>query len=295
MIAQAQPAAQAAESSIRVLAWAGGVATTVAGSWISSKVHLYYEEKKAHLQEIKTKVLDPLRTGLDEHFRPLVGNIQPNVVVEPGAPTLFDEQAKSTEETNESADLLIGRSPAARVFAGVDDALLEDAKRNHFTEQLSSLDTFLGNWRSYTGDCYAWVGGMAREIRMRSGLPPFAPSRKQEQWVESTYVMQFRTAVFVYKRLFRLHAPALRVNVSTNSDLSRIDGEGTALAFGRTAEIEALIRLIDELGESQRQVAAELQTRLVTLQKEFHEVIRKLNYAAASRRLHNGCDLVTFW
>lgn len=48
------------ESLVRLLFAVGGVVTgvasTVVGSWISSKIHVYHENRRVHLEEIKQKV-----------------------------------------------------------------------------------------------------------------------------------------------------------------------------------------------------------------------------------------------
>ena len=49
-----------------------GVASTVVGSWISSKIHVYHENRKVHLDEIKQKVLVPLKETLTEKYAALV-------------------------------------------------------------------------------------------------------------------------------------------------------------------------------------------------------------------------------
>ena len=49
-------ASPSVESLVRLLIWVGGVAATVVGSWASSKIHVYQESRKAHLEDIKQKV-----------------------------------------------------------------------------------------------------------------------------------------------------------------------------------------------------------------------------------------------
>jgi hypothetical protein len=64
------------ESLVRWLFAVGGiitgVASTVAGSWISSKIHVYHENRNAHLEEIKQKVLIPISDVLAGDFARLV-------------------------------------------------------------------------------------------------------------------------------------------------------------------------------------------------------------------------------
>jgi hypothetical protein len=47
------------ESLVRLLIYVGGAATTLVGSWASSKIHVYQESRKAHLEDIKQKVCSP--------------------------------------------------------------------------------------------------------------------------------------------------------------------------------------------------------------------------------------------
>ena len=60
------------ESLFRLLAFVTGVTSTVIGSWISSKIHVYHENRKVHLEEIKQKVLVPIRQNLADNYAALV-------------------------------------------------------------------------------------------------------------------------------------------------------------------------------------------------------------------------------
>ena len=103
----------------RLLAFIGGAASTVVGSWISSKIHVYYEQRKAHLDDLKEKVLIPLRTSL-QGLRSKVFHLTPVVFVEMAAATHFDEKAKATEEPTEQGDVLVAAFPGAKVFGLLD-------------------------------------------------------------------------------------------------------------------------------------------------------------------------------
>ena len=65
------PVAPTAKS---LLIYVGGVVTTIFGSWVSGKLRVYDDSRKAHLDDIKQKVLIPLRDGLLEHYGPLVSH-----------------------------------------------------------------------------------------------------------------------------------------------------------------------------------------------------------------------------
>jgi len=77
-----------------LLIWVLGAATTALGAWIASKIHIYHESRKAHLEDIKSKVLVPVRDGLQK-FRPLVFHSEPVVTVNYG-PKEYREDAALT-------------------------------------------------------------------------------------------------------------------------------------------------------------------------------------------------------
>jgi hypothetical protein len=87
MLAQHQTPAYLIEWLVRLLVFIGGVASTVVGSWVSNKIRVCHDERKAHRDDLKKQVLVPLHEGLHRHFRPLVFNLKPVVFVAIGAPT----------------------------------------------------------------------------------------------------------------------------------------------------------------------------------------------------------------
>ena len=54
--------------SIKALYYVGGVATTVVGSLLSSKIRIYHDARNAHRDELKQKVLEPLWKNLASHY-----------------------------------------------------------------------------------------------------------------------------------------------------------------------------------------------------------------------------------
>lgn len=275
---------------VRLLAFIGGVVSTVAGSWISSKIHVYHDNRKAHLDDLKQRVLVPLRNGLEKHFRPLVFHQVPVVFVQLDATTQFDEKAKATEEPGKRGEVILGAFPSAAVFASLDSALLEDAKNGHFRNQLSEVDKFIRDWVAYAAECHRWVLKISREILTKSALPTYPPLPGPGF---SPYVMNHRLAVFVYMRLFRLPTTALRLEDLDNS--STLSGGSGTLALGSKTQVENVLKQIDALLESEEAIARTLRDKAGALQAAFQEIIPKLDYAAASRRLRKRCDLVTFF
>lgn len=115
-----------AESLIRFLAYLGGVASTLVGSWVSSKIHVYQDNRKAQLGDIKQKVLSPLSDALANQYSTLVTHQSPVVLEEWGA-RRHKETASVTEHQSEDGPLLAIALPD--MMAGLDPALYADAKK----------------------------------------------------------------------------------------------------------------------------------------------------------------------
>jgi hypothetical protein len=274
-----------------LLGWIGGVMTTVAGSWISSKIHVYHENKRTHRDEIKEKVLIPLRTGLEEHFRPLVFHQKPVVFVVPGATTELREEAKVTEDPAERGDVLVAAFPGALVFGPLDPALHEDANRNHFRELEGRVNEFVAAWTAHAGECHRWVLRIAHEILTKSGLEAF-PNRTAGPGPKF-YVMHYRLAVFIYERLFLLQTGRLELNCSALP--CTLNGEECTIATGSREQLEALTEELDRLRVSEGATAHSLRNQAAELQKNFTGLTPALDLAIASKRLRGKCGLVTFF
>ena len=71
--------APSAERLLHLLFYVGGVASTIVGSLVSSKIRVYHDNRKSHLDDIKERVLTPLHDGLTEKHSSLVTHQSPVV------------------------------------------------------------------------------------------------------------------------------------------------------------------------------------------------------------------------
>jgi hypothetical protein len=102
--------------------------------------------------------------------------------------------------------------------------------------------------------------------------------------------MNHRVAVFVYRRLLLLPTTPLRLDqLDYYWTLNEHDA---TLALGVKAKIDQLLSRVEALLESEEAKARALRDEAVILEKTFQELIPKLDYAIASRRLHKRCDPV---
>jgi hypothetical protein len=277
------------ERLIRLLIAVGGVlagvVSTIVGSWISSKIHVYHQNRTVHLEAIRDKVLTPLRSGLEQHLRPLVNQQAPVISVKLDSQH-FKDAAKVTEDPTTWATLIEADFPFGRVFGGIEPALLDDAKTCHYSDLMRTLDTFSAEWIDYARECHAWVSELAARIFSNSHLPAFLPNMSRP------YVMQCELANFVYKRLFRFTTGSVRKTQDSEGWLLIYGSQ--SVAAGTPEQLDVLIEMLDNLLESEKPRATALQTKRAALQTRFSELVAKLDSAIASQRLHGRCDLVTF-
>jgi hypothetical protein len=267
-----------------LLIWSAGVGSTVAGSWISSKIHIYYDSRQAHLDELKEKVLLPIQQGL-AGYTALVRHQSP-VVGDPWGVRRQNEKVSVTEPPNELGPGL--STIALDILSSTDPTFYADCKMRHFREQIAHTEEFLAEWCSHVDQCRAWVERLADEILLGSQLPPFPVTPRG-----SSYVMQYRLGIFVYRRLFRNLDYALFKDCQ-NLKWSILGFDGTS-AEGTEQQMDAVLSLLDRLMEEEKNTADRLLKDARALEQNLSSLSRELGYAIAARRLHRHCDLVSFF
>lgn len=272
------------ESLVRLLIYVGGVATTVIGSWASSKIHVYHENKKAHLEDIKQKVLNPLSDGLAEQYGSLVTHRSP-VVVENWGVRQRRENASVTAYPNEQGPLLAKVSP--NILAATDQALYTDAKKQHFREVINRVEQFLIAWDAHADECYVWVLRLSDEILAECKLPTHPVPHA------SPYVMHYRLGVFIYRRL--CHSLDFALSKRYQNPLWVLEGFDGTPASGTEQELDALLSYLDSLMLRERSTADRLLRNARALEQNLTSLRSEINYAVAARRLRHKCDLVPFF
>lgn len=275
----------AALNPITVLAYVGGVASTVAGSWVSSKIHVYHENRRVHLEEIKQRVLLPLSAVLSDYYAALVTHDSPAVVEQWGT-RRRRENIRVTEDVIDDGPLLLRVAPDMK--AGVDSALHTDAMKNHFSKLLSGADRFSEAWNRYTNECHAWIVRLADEILAKSQMEQFPVKQYGTPNVD-----HFKLALFVYQRLFGLFERPVVKNARNPPHWELVGFEGTP-AVGSEQQLDGLISVLDDLMVREKNFAERLQAEARLLEKSLSSLSAELAYAIASRRLRKRCDLVPF-
>jgi hypothetical protein len=276
-----------AESLIRFLVYLGGVASTLVGSWVSSKIHVYQDNRKAHLEDIKQKVLSPLSLTLADQYSALVTHQSPAVVEEWGA-RRRKESASVTEYQSEDGPLLTIAVPD--MMAALDPALYADAKKNHFSKLLKQAEAFSETWRTHATECHAWVVRLADEILAKSAMQPFPVPQ-----FGTPNVNHLKLGLFVYRRLFCFSQHSLLIHArNLQTDDWIIEGFQGTSAEGKEQQLRALVSFLDDLVAREKETAEALQAKARTVEQKLSTLRSELNYAIASRRLRKGCDLVPF-
>ena len=262
------------------------------GSWISNKIHVYQENRKAHLEDIKSKVLVPIRDELEEFGR-FVFNRQPLFSLT-HTTTKYHQNAPLTESSVEAERLLTPAFPTGLLFRGTEPALTQDVRTTHLPEVMEALSKFVKNWTLYTGECQFRLSRLAKEILERSGLPQF-PNRDATGWPQPL-VMHLDLAVLIHGRSFGFPTSPLKLEHMSGSDLWTIQSDdGTRYAFGLEEQVRTLLENLDALLISENAGGQELRNQNLNIQEEFVRVRALFDFAIASHRLRKGCDLVTFF
>jgi len=281
--------APSGESLVRLLVYVGGVATTIIGSWLASKIRVYEDNRKGHLEDIKQKVLAPLNDGLAEKHASLVTHRSPVVKADWGL-RLRRENVSVTEQPEEHGFLLTIEAPD--ILSTTDQILYADAKKKHFPRLIVNTEEFLAAWLAHAGECRIWVLSLAEEILAKSELPPDTGSHG------SRYIMQYRLAVFVYMRLFHSSGAAVskRNQISSFEPPRWVLETGTGVAAeGTEGDMDRIMSGLDHLVETERVTAERLHNDARTLEQKLSSLRGELNYAVAARRLRRKCDLVPFF
>jgi hypothetical protein len=277
---------------IRLLLYIGGIATTIVGSWVSSKIHVYHDSRKAHLEDIKSNVLLPIRKELEE-FEPFVFNRQPLFSLA-HTTTKYHENAPLTESSVEAERMLSAAFPTGWLFRGTEPALTQDVRTTHLPEVMEAVSKFVKNWALYTGECQFRLSRLAKEILERSGLPQF-PNKDATGWPQPL-VMHLDLAVLIHTRSFGFPTSALKLQHMSGSDLWTLQSDdGTGYAFGLEEQVKILLDNLNALLISENATGQELLNQNLNIQEEFVRVRGLLDSAIASHRLRKKCDLVSFF
>lgn len=269
------------------LGWIGGVTTTAVGAWASGRFHSYEQERKEHREDLRDKVLAPLRDGLERYASPLLTSHAPLLSIEHAA-TEFDAAASVTEEPAKYGPVLVSKFPSAAIFAPVDSALLHDARTNHFQSLFAAFDGIYNDWIRHSGDCHAWVAQLARKILQGSGLPAF-PNPPESP---GPYVMHYGLAVFLYQRLFHFQTFAIRKQEERERWI--LSGAQYMFAVGSEGQMVELIADLDRLQKSEAESALRLRESAGVLQSRYVSFMEELAYAINDRRLRGRCGFVKF-
>ncbi len=278
-----------ATHALQVLIWAGGVAATIAGSWIASKIRVYHDDRKSHHQELKDKVLRPLRDLLAEH-QALFSHRVPALIEKVGYSDIVD--ARPDQDAVRSGLVLHSSNPWEGALLEIDRALFEDAKRVHYKKLMTEILALASSWGSHTERCRMWVAEMSNEILATSKMNPYAPP------YASPWVNHLRLGLWIYGRLFQLPTEALRQ--ANQGKYWSIEGAPTvpnqigSAALAMEVQNTLLLQKIEEITAANRQRAVELQGQSEEITSQAVRLRSMLEYEIAKKKLRGRCDLVKF-
>jgi hypothetical protein len=119
-----------AAGAAKLLIWIGGIVTTIAGSWIASRIRVYEDSRNNHREELKQKVLEPLQEVLKNQF------VDPSFSVE-WDEQRYDPTVRAHEQPVTMGPVLFVSDPGLTASVLCEPALAEDARQNHHKELMT--------------------------------------------------------------------------------------------------------------------------------------------------------------
>jgi hypothetical protein len=274
-----------------LIGWIGGIVATVIGSWLASKIRVYHDSKRSHHDELKSKVLTPLRDVLAANLQ--VFRHQKGVVNEAWDRLSYAKDARAEEDAGRNGSVLKIVDPWTDAFDSMDRALFQDAKERHYPTIVSQVSVLAESWKAHCQRCFSWVSEIADSILKTSKMNSYPSSNVPP------YVLHLRLGVFVYRRLFDLPTEALRKQ--SQGQYWSVEGAPTvpnvmgSASIATEGEIERLLEIVNQSIASNRGHAAQLKSEAQQIHDRAVELRRKLELAMASKKLRKGCDLVPFF
>jgi hypothetical protein len=279
-----------ATRSLQVLIWVGGVATTMVGSWIASKIRLYQDDRKSHHQELKDKVLRPLRDFLAEN-EALFDHREPVLIEKMGYSEIFG--ARPDQDATRAGLILHRNDPWPYALSRMDRAMFEDAKRNHYRTILAEILGLAASWESHTKRCEMWIGEVSEDILASSEMKAYSPG------YDAPYMNHFRLGLWVYRRLFHLPTEALRQD--NQGKYWSIEGAPTvsdqigSATLATQEQNSLLLQKIDKIMAANRDNAAYFKRQSEGITSQAVALRSKLEHEIAKKELQRRCGLVKFF
>ncbi len=274
--------------SLKLLIWVGGVVTTIAGSWIASKIHVYHDNRKAHRNELNEKVLGPLLSCLEDQFAPLLTRRRPAVTAEWTAVS-FAVSAPSTEAQTKFDLVLEAENPWRKFKAAVDRALYQDAKTTHLPDLLNRAEEFASAWEGYAAQVLEWIQEMSYQLSTATDIPPMKGGTATGPFVDSGFL-----GSFLYARLCQIPVGTLSKRPS-GGDLWELHCSNTNVAMAPPDKLNLLTNRVDALIASQEQKGELFISRTEELAKELDDLEGEVRLVLANSRLQKRCNLVSFF
>lgn len=274
------PANEYVQWSVKLLYYICGVASTIVGSWISSKIRVYHDARNSHRDDLKRRVLEPLRKSLASYVAPRFTVLYQAQQYNPQAPS-----AEYPSTYGPSVSVEIPGSPE------LDDALLQDAHLCHYPDLIDGFAGVKRIWAAEVVRHKAFIQATAEEILTASGLPAFpAP--------DGPYVMHWNLGTFVYNRLVVSADARLWMQAQADGqipDCHILSDGGATVAKGSKQQMQNLVQSIDAVLAARRGQASEFQAGLAKLKEQQRALSQQLSLAIAEKKLRNRCALVTFF
>jgi hypothetical protein len=259
-----------------------GVVSTLVGSWIASKIRVYHDARNAHRDDLKQKVLEPLRNALVSRPTALIFTSE-------WAAQTYDRRALADQVPTKHGYFLQVSVATLTPIGILDEALFEDACVHHHKQLMGDWQRVASSWTVHVDRCRALIEHMAEEMVRASEIKPYPT----EGSTVDPFVMHLKLATFIFARLQGTGQLSLRVERRGNGALLS-DGAANP-AFGSVEQMESLLAWINAKMKSARPLATRLEQEFAELQADCAKLSREFSLAIAAKKLKRRCPLVRYF
>jgi len=259
------------------------------------------ERKKQHLKEIKDKVLQPLKEGIERYYLPALEKKKVNIKIDTKSkPAKFvtEEDYKKANKRLEFTFIILEPKEAPLAYGTVEPlgklpSFVPDlkfyscVKKKHFPSFIRQWEEFKQKFDTYNKRSLEIAEKIKEEIKEKTNLPSFQGSHGgADPWIS-----EYDVSLFILKKsLQKDYSDLLTTKEETN--ISTLYVGTKQVAQGGNLQIKKCVRVIKELIKSaqKEEQIKELVKQADVLVPEVKRLRDKVEILLRQKRLPGKCE-----
>lgn len=208
-----------------------------------------------HLAELKTELLEVLRTRLNHYYLPIAeeqtGALEVTVVQvnKPGASIAENKYVRSEDKLQiipirtSDSDFMRG-TPAVRMHSPSFDRLLIDAKEKHYSDLLESWGKMAASFQEAVQRHLAYAEHVNAALQKSLTLPPGRVTS-----INEPYANYERLALFIYGHHLETHPSHLLIDPNESTEIRSSNSGDRHVRCASKSDAEKALKSINQIAE----------------------------------------------